>query len=57
MYPIALGSGKRLFDTGAVPMTFHPAQAAQVFDAGVLALVLEPAGDVRTGEMGSGQMS
>jgi dihydrofolate reductase len=53
MYPIALGSGKRLFDTGAVPMTFHPAQAAQVFDAGVLALVLEPAGDVKTGEITS----
>jgi dihydrofolate reductase len=51
LYPVALGTGKRLFDTGIVPVTFRPAQAAQVFDDGVLALVLEPAGDVRTGEM------
>ncbi len=57
MYPIALGTGKRLFDTGTVPVTFRPAQAAQVFDTGVLALVLEPAGDVETGEMASGQGS
>jgi dihydrofolate reductase len=53
LYPIALGSGKRLFDTGTVPTTFRPAQAAQVFDDGVLGLVLEPAGDVKTGEMAS----
>ena len=57
MYPIALGTGKRLFDSGIVPMTFRPAQAPQVFDAGVLALVLEPAGDVKTGEVTSGQGS
>ena len=53
MYPIALGTGKRLFDTGIVPVTFRPAKAAQVFDSGVLALVLEPAGDVKTGEVGA----
>jgi dihydrofolate reductase len=52
MYPIAIGSGKRLFDSGAVPMTFRPAQPTQVFDAGVLALAFEPAGDVKTGEVG-----
>jgi dihydrofolate reductase len=57
MYPIALGSGKRLFDTGTVPTTFRPAQATEVFDAGVMALVLEPAGEVKTGEMASGQGS
>ena len=57
MYPIALGTGKRLFDTGVVPSTFRPAKAAQVFDSGVLALVLEPAGDVKTGEMGAAQRS
>ena len=51
MYPIALGTGKRLFDTGAVPMAFRPAQPTQVFDSGVMALVFEPAGDVETGEM------
>jgi dihydrofolate reductase len=53
MYPIALGTGKRLFDTGTVPMTFRPAQPTQLFDAGVMALVLEPAGDVETGEVGA----
>ena len=30
MYPIALGTGKRLFDTGTVPVTFRPAQPAHV---------------------------
>jgi dihydrofolate reductase len=53
MYPIAIGTGKRLFDTGTVPTTFRPAQPTQVFDAGVMALVLEPAGDVKTGEVGA----
>jgi dihydrofolate reductase len=55
MYPIALGTGKRLFDTGTVPMTFRPAQPAHVFDTGVMALVLEPAGDVETGEVGASE--
>ena len=54
MYPIALGTGKRLFDTGIAPVTFRPAKAAEVFKSGVLALVLEPAGDVKTGEVGGG---
>jgi dihydrofolate reductase len=53
MYPIALGTGKRLFETGTVPMAFRPAQPAHVSDSGVLALVLEPAGDVETGEVGA----
>jgi dihydrofolate reductase len=55
MYPIALGTGKRLFDTGTVPMTFRPAQPAHVSDAGVMALVLEPAGDVKTGDVGAAE--
>jgi len=54
LYPIALGSGKRLFDTGVVPVTFRPARPAQVFDSGVMALTLEPAGGVETGEVGAG---
>ena len=53
MYPIALGTGKRLFDPGAVPMAFRPAQPAQVSDSGVIALVLEPAGGVATGNVGA----
>ncbi len=55
MYPIALGTGKRLFDTGTVPMAFRPAQLAHVFDSGVMALVFEPAGDVETGEVGAAE--
>jgi dihydrofolate reductase len=51
IYPLALGTGKRLFDTGTVPTTFRAAQPAQVFDSGVLALVLEPGGDVKTGDV------
>ena len=53
IYLIALGTGKRLFDTGVVPMTFRPVQPAVVSESGVMALVLEPAGDVETGEMGA----
>jgi len=55
IYPIALGTGKRLFDTGTVPMAFRPAQPAQVSESGVMALVLEPAGDVETGEVGDNE--
>lgn len=55
MYLIALATGKHLFDDGAVPMTFRPVEPAKVFDDGVLGLVLEPAGDVRTGEVASSQ--
>jgi hypothetical protein len=36
---------------GTVPMAFRPAQPAHVSDSGVMALVLEPAGDVETGEV------
>ena len=53
MYPIALGTGKRLFEPGTVPMAFRPAQPAQVSDSGVIALVLEPAGGVATGNVGA----
>jgi dihydrofolate reductase len=55
MYPIALGTGKRLFDPGMVPVAFRPAQPAQVFDSGVMALVFEPAGHVETGEMAAAE--
>ena len=55
MYPIALGTGKRLFDTGWVPMALRPAQPAHVSESGVIALVFEPAGDVETGEVGDAE--
>jgi dihydrofolate reductase len=51
LYPVVLGTGKRLFDSGIVPGTFRPVQPAQSSAAGVLTLVLEPAGEVRTGEV------
>ena len=57
MYPIALGTGKRLFETGTLPMTFRPAQPAQVSESGVIALVLEPSGGVETGQVGAGTSS
>ena len=50
-YPIALGMGKRLFDAGAVPMAFRPAQRTRVFDSGVIAMAFEPAGEVQTGDV------
>ncbi len=55
MYPIALGTGKRLFDTGTEPLAFRPAQPMRVSGDGVMTLVLEPAGEVRTGEVGTGE--
>jgi len=51
VYPVALGTGKRLFEAGIVPTTFRPAQPAQVSESGVMTLVLEPAGAVKTGEV------
>ena len=36
-------------------MTFRPVEPAKVFHDGVLGLVLEPAGDVKTGEVASSQ--
>ena len=57
MYPIALGTGKRLFETGVVPTTFRSTKSAQAFDSGVLALVLEPAGGIETADMAEARAS
>jgi len=51
LYPVALGTGKRLFERGVAPMAFRPTQPAQVSGSGVMHLVFEPAGDVQTGEI------
>ncbi|MFN8521010.1 MAG: dihydrofolate reductase family protein [Chloroflexota bacterium] len=51
LYPVALGSGKRLFEAGVAPTTFRPAQPARVSESGVMTLVLEPVGGVETGEV------
>jgi dihydrofolate reductase len=53
LYPLVLGTGKRLFETGVLPLAFRPARPALMSDSGIMALVLEPAGDVRTGEVES----
>ena len=55
MYPVALGTGKRLFETGSVPMAFRPAEPGHVSESGIMVLVLEPAGAVETGEVGATQ--
>ncbi|MEW1809458.1 dihydrofolate reductase family protein [Pseudarthrobacter phenanthrenivorans] len=51
LYPVALGQGKRLFDTGTVPATFRLAEPARSFPKGAVSLVYEPAGGVETQEM------
>jgi dihydrofolate reductase len=51
LYPVALGQGKRLFDTGTLPATFRLAEPARSFPKGAVSLVYEPAGGVETQEM------
>jgi dihydrofolate reductase len=51
LYPVALGQGKRLFDTGTLPATFRLAEPARSFPKGAVSLVYEPAGGVKTQEM------
>jgi dihydrofolate reductase len=53
LYPIAFGSGKRLFDAGAVPAAFRLAEPPVAFPKGAVSLVYERAGVPVTGiEMG-----
>lgn len=54
LYPVVLGQGKRLFDTGTVPSTFTLAEPAQSFPRGAVSLVYERAGEVETREMDAG---
>lgn len=48
LYPVALGTGKRLFDD-VVPSAFRLAEPARTFPSGALGLVYEPAGPATTG--------
>ncbi|WP_353808854.1 dihydrofolate reductase family protein [Agromyces sp. SYSU T00194] len=50
VFPVVLGSGKRLFDD-AVPTTYELVQPARTFASGAVSLVYAPAGDVVTGDM------
>lgn len=49
LYPLVLGSGKRIFGDGTVPAAFTPVQAPRAFPKGVVSLVYERAGDPVTG--------
>lgn len=51
LYPVTLGQGKRLFDTGTVPATFRLAEPARSFPKGAVSLVYERAGAVQTEDM------
>ena len=50
IYPLVLGSGRRLFDAGTVPATMRAVDVT-VTDLGVVIGTYEPAGPVRHGEM------
>ncbi len=49
-FPLVLGSGRRLFNDGALPATMRPAGLA-VTDLGIVIATYEPAGPVRHGQM------
>jgi dihydrofolate reductase len=49
-YPLVLGSGRRLFNDGALPTTLRPVDLATT-DVGIVIGTYEPAGPVRHGEM------
>jgi hypothetical protein len=50
IYPLLLGSGRRLFNDGILPATMHPVDL-RTTDLGVVIGTYEPAGPVRHGEM------
>ena len=50
VYPLVLGSGRRLFNAGVLPTTMRPV-AVTVTDLGVVIGTYEPAGRVRQGTM------
>jgi len=49
-YPLVLGSGRRLFNDGALPTTLRPVDLVTT-DVGIVIGTYEPAGPVRHGEM------
>ena len=49
LYPLILGSGKRIFGDGTVPAAFTPVKSPQVFPKGAISLVYERAGNPVTG--------
>ena len=53
IYPIVLGSGKRLFEEGTVPAAWRLVRS-DTFSRGAVLLVLEPAGEPGYGDMTAG---
>jgi dihydrofolate reductase len=49
-FPVVLGSGRRLFNQGALPETLRPVHVS-VTDLGIVVGTYEPAGPVQHGEM------
>ncbi|MEX5303839.1 dihydrofolate reductase family protein [Kocuria sabuli] len=49
LYPLTLGSGKRLFGDGTVPAAFTVVEPPQAFPKGAISLVYERAGTPATG--------
>ena len=49
-FPVVLGSGRRLFNDGILPVTMHPIDLT-VTDLGIVLGTYEPAGPVGHGEM------
>ncbi|MFF0902779.1 UNVERIFIED_CONTAM: dihydrofolate reductase family protein [Kocuria sp. CPCC 205316] len=49
LYPLVLGSGKRLFGDGTVPAAFTVVKPPQAFPKGAISLVYQRAGDPVTG--------
>ena len=49
-YPLVLGSGRRLFTDGVLPVTMNPVDLS-VTEAGIVAGTYEPAGPVAHGQM------
>jgi dihydrofolate reductase len=49
-FPLVLGSGRRLFNAGLLPMTMRPVDLT-VTELGVVLATYEPAGAVRHGQM------
>ena len=49
-FPLVLGSGRRLFNDGILPLTMRPVELT-VTDHGIVIGTYEPAGPVRHGRM------
>jgi len=51
IYPLTLGSGKKLFNGGAIPAAFTLTESV-VTESGIIVAIYQRAGDVKTGTVG-----